>query len=67
MDGSCEVGLVEASFPANMVNVPERTFHCVVCFDKESMSTIKLPRGIYSDATEVLVALQARQRKILNM
>ena len=65
MDGSWEVGLMEASFPANVVNVPNNTFHYVVYFDNESTSTIELPRGIYNDAREVLVALHARQRKTL--
>jgi len=67
LDGSWDVGLVEVSFPANVVNVRDNTFHYVVYFDNESTSTIELPRGIYNDAREVLVALHARQRKMLNV
>jgi len=66
-DGSWEVGLVEAFFPANVVNVPDNTFHYVIYFDNESTSTIELSRGIYNDAREVLIALHARQRQTLNV
>jgi len=50
-----------------VVNVPGNTFHYVVYLDNESTSTIELPRGIYNDAREVLVALHARQRNTLNV
>jgi len=36
LDGSWEVGLVKASISANVVNVPDNTFHYVVYFDNES-------------------------------
>ena len=58
---------MEASFPAHVVNVPDNAFHYVIYFDNEGTSTIELPRGIYNDAREVLVALHARQRKTLNV
>jgi len=67
LDGSWGVGLEEASFPANVVNVQDNTFHYVAYFDNESTSTIELSRGIYNDAREVLVASHARQRKTLNV
>ena len=58
---------MEASFPANVVNVRDNTFQYVIYFDNESTSTIELPTGIYNDAREVLVTLHARQRKTLNL
>jgi len=52
MDGSWEVDLVEASFPANVVNVPDNTFHYVVYFDNESTSTIELPKEEFTTMRE---------------
>ena len=40
LDGNCEVGLIEASFPADVENVPDCSFHYVVYFTDRHSSTV---------------------------
>jgi len=43
LDGNWEVGLIEASFPAAVENVPDDSFYYVVYFTDRRSSTVVLP------------------------
>ena len=67
LDGNWEVGLIEASFPADVENVPDDCFYYVVYFTDRHSSTVVLPRGVYGSVRVVLITLLAQQRKTLNL
>jgi len=67
LDGSWEVGFIEASFPADVENVPDNSFYYDVYFTDQHSSTVVLPRGVYGSVRVVLITLLAQQRKTLNL
>jgi len=67
LDGNWVIGLIEASFPADVENVQENSFYYVVYFTDRHPSTVVLPRGVYGSVRVVLITLSAQQRITLNL